>query len=64
MSEQKTELELLMEELRNMKSESRFNVANNRSTWEAIGNKDWESLGFKSIEEMQNWVKNNSYSNI
>lgn len=61
----KTELELLLEELRSMKSEQRkSHVANTKATWSAIGSKDLQAAGFESQEELEAFLENNEYSNL
>lgn len=61
----KTELELLLEELRSMKSEQRkSHVANTRATWSAIGSKDLQAAGFESQAELEAFLENNEYSNL
>ena len=60
-----SELQQLLQELQNMKQEERKNhIENNKSTWSKIGNKDLESLGFETVEEMQEFILSNPYSNI
>lgn len=61
----KTELELLLEELRSMKSEQRkSHVANTKATWSAIGSKDLQAAGFESQAELEAFLENNEYSNL
>ena len=61
----KTELELLLEELRSMKSEQRkSHVANTKATWSAIGSKDLQAAGLESQAEVEAFLENNEYSNL
>lgn len=59
-----SEIDNLLNELRNMKSEARAQALNNRETWSKIKQKDWASLGLNSEEEVKAWIENNPYSNI
>ena len=59
-----SEIDNLLNELRNMKSESRATLMNNKDTWSKIAHKDLEGLGFSSVEELQQWILSNPYSNI
>lgn len=60
-----TELEKLLYELQNMKSEEkRKHIANTRATWSAIGRKDLEAAGFESQAELEEFLENNDYSNL
>lgn len=65
MENKKTELELLLEELRSMKSEQRkSHVQNTKATWSAIGSKDLQAAGFESQAELEAFLENNEYSNL
>lgn len=59
-----SEIDNLLNELRNMKAEAREHLLNNKDTWNKIGNKDLSGLGFNSIDELQAWLLENPYSNI
>lgn len=60
-----TEIEKLLNELRNMKSEERAKyIANNKQTWSCIGSKDLEGAGFDSESELTAWLDQNDYKNI
>ena len=58
------EIDVLLNELRNMKAEAKAHLLNNKETWSKIGNKDLSGLGFNSIDELQAWLLENPYSNI
>lgn len=58
------EIDVLLNELRNMKAEARAHLLNNKETWSKIGNKDLSGLGFNSVDELQAWLLENPYSNI
>ena len=59
-----SEIDNLLNELRNMKAEARAHLLNNTDTWSKIGNKDLSGLGFNSVDELQAWLLENPYSNI
>lgn len=59
-----SEIDNLLNELRNMKSEARAQALNNRETWSKIAQKDWASLGLNSEEEVKAWIENNPYSSL
>jgi hypothetical protein len=58
------EIDVLLNELRNMKAEAKAHLLNNKETWSKIGNKDLSGLGFNSVDELQAWLLENPYSNI
>lgn len=59
-----SEIDKLLNELINMKSEAKATVSNNKDTWRLIQQGDLEGLGFNSKEEMQAWIENNPYNNL
>ena len=60
-----SEIESLLNELRNMKSSDRAAyIANNKENWSKIGTKDLESLGFETEEELKEFILSNPYANI
>jgi hypothetical protein len=60
-----SEIEKLLMELRGMKEEvTSKNIPNTRATWSAIGRQDLEELQFETVEEMQQWISQNPYSNL
>jgi hypothetical protein len=60
-----SEIEKLLMELRGMKEESHAkHIANTKATWSAIGRQDLEELQFETVEEMQQWISQNPYSNL
>lgn len=59
-----SEMQKLLQSLREMVSESKANVLNNRETWSKIGNREIEELGFESEEELKEFILNNPYSNV
>jgi hypothetical protein len=60
-----SEIEKLLSELRQMKSEDRkSHVLNNANTWSKIGHKDLKAAGFETQEELEAWLEQNDYSNI
>jgi hypothetical protein len=60
-----SEIEKLLSELRNMKSENtKKNIANNKDTWSKIGNADWTGAGFDDENETKEWIESNLYANI
>ncbi len=62
---EKSKIEILLDELRNMKYENNGkDIANSKEVWSKIGAEDWEGAGFSSIEEMQQFIIANPYSNI
>lgn len=58
------ELDNLLNELRNMKSEARAQALNSKEAWSKITQKDWASLGLNSEEEVKAWIENNPYSSL
>ena len=65
MIKEKSELEILLEELRGMKEEERKkHLENNADTWSKIGNRDLEALGFATEEELKEWILQNPYLNM
>lgn len=59
-----SEINNLLNELRNMKSNQNNTPQNSKELWEKIGNKDWQGAGFNSAEEMQQFIVDNPYSNL
>lgn len=59
-----SEIDNLLNELRNMKAEAKAHLLNNKETWSKIGKQDLSSLGFNSVDELQAWILENPYSNI
>lgn len=60
-----SELDKLINELRNMKDDDRASfIANNKDTWSKIGSKEWADLGITSESELQAFIQANPYSNI
>ncbi len=60
----KSEIEVLLEELRGMKSSGKKTPENNVSTWENIRKKDWEAAGFENEEVAKAWISDNPYANL
>lgn len=61
----RNEIEVLLQELRSMKSEQRRkHIQNNRETWSKIGAKDLQAAGFESESELNSWLEENDYSNL
>lgn len=58
-----SEIEILLQELKKMKSEKKF-IPNNKSTWGYIAQKDWTSAGFDDENEAKEWIENNPYSSL
>lgn len=59
-----SEIDKLLNELRNLQSEARARILNNKDTWSKIRQKDLQALGFTSEEELKQWILNNPYSNM
>ena len=60
-----SEIEKLLNELRNMKSEERTrHIENNADTWSKIGYGDLKALGFEAEEELKQWIISNPYNNL
>jgi len=59
-----SEIDNLLNELRNMKSDPKNNLLNNKETWSKVGQGDFQGLGFSSREELNQWILANPYSNI
>ena len=60
-----SEIEKLLSELRNMKSENtKKNIPNNKDTWSKIGNADWTGAGFDDESEAREWIENNPYASL
>jgi len=59
------EIDKLLNELKNMKSENRSNhIENNKEAWSKIAKQDLEALGFSNTEQMKEWILSNPYSNL
>jgi len=58
-----SEIENLLNALRNMKFDS-SKIENTKELWEKIGKGEWEEAGFKSKEEMQQYILDNPYANL
>lgn len=58
-----SEMDKLLEELRNMKKTTpNFNI---KTVWEGIAQrKDFSEMGFKSIEELEQFLSDNPYANL
>lgn len=63
MNTKPSEVENLLNELRNMKSES-SKIQNSPEVWAKIGANDWQGAGFSSVAEMQQFILDHPYSNI
>lgn len=59
-----SEIEVLLNELKNIKSTGRKTVENNANTWKCIANKDWEGAGFANEEEAKQFILDNPYGNL
>jgi len=59
-----SELDNLLKELQGLKAEATSKIENNKETWSLISKGNWEDLGFKSQEEMKQWIENNPYHNM
>lgn len=57
-----SELEKLLNELKNIKNEQK-SVPNNSDTWSKIAHKDWDSLGMTE-EEVKQWIADNPYASL
>ena len=57
------EIDKLFEDLKNMQETGKV-IANNATTWSYIGQGDWEGAGFKSEEEMKQFILDNPYCNL
>lgn len=58
-----SEMDKLLEELRNMKKTTpNFNI---KTVWDGIAQrKDFSEMGFTSIEEFEQWISDNPYANL
>ena len=59
-----TEMEKLLDSLREMTDEAKKQILNNKETWTKIGQKDLQGAGFESEEELRDFILNNPYSNL
>lgn len=59
-----SEIDNLLNELRNMKKQSPVGVVNCKDTWKKIQKGEFASLGFNSEAEMKSWILDNPYSNL
>ena len=60
-----SEIDKLLNELRNMKSyQHSKHIENNAEIWSKIARKDLEGLGFDNEEELKSWILENPYCNI
>jgi hypothetical protein len=57
------EIEKLLQELRAIQSTGK-NIPNTKEIWSLIREGKWKDAGFDSIEEMQNFIADNPYSNL
>ncbi len=59
------EIDKLLNELKNMKSETKNSPQNSKELWNKIGSgESWEDMGFESEDEMKQFILSNPYSNI
>ena len=59
------EIDILLNELRNMKINANSNnVQNTRETWSKLGQGKWKEAGFASEEEAIQFISDNPYVNI
>ena len=58
-----SEMEILLQELRAMKSNKKyFDV---KAVWYGIAQrKDFSEMGFTSLEEFEQWISDNPYANL
>ena len=59
-----SEIDMLLAELRELKSISNNEIQNTRDIWKKIGNKDWSGAGFADEAEAMAWLEKNAYSNL
>lgn len=60
-----TKIDILLNELRNMKSNANSNnVQNTKETWTKLGQGDWKGAGFSSQEEASQFISDNPYANL
>lgn len=59
-----SEIEILLQELRSMKTSDQARIQNTRDTWSKIGAGNWAEAGFVSEEEAMTWLENNEYANL
>lgn len=59
-----SEIDALLAELRQLKSDSNNEIQNTRDIWQKIGNKDWSGAGFANEAEAMQWLEKNEYSNL
>ena len=58
------EIDELLFQLKQLKSDSVNEIQNTRDIWEKIGNKDWAGAGFADEAEAMTWLEKNEYSNL
>lgn len=58
------EIDELLFQLKQLKSDSVNEIQNTRDIWEKIGNKDWAGAGFADEESAMRWLEANEYSNL
>lgn len=59
------ELDSLLQALININEKERTNkIENSKETWSLIGEGRWADAGFKSEEELKQFLADNPYSNI
>ena len=60
-----SEIENLLNELRNMKANSNNDPSNTKDFWKKIkNNMGFQDLGFTTEEEFKSWMLANPYANI
>jgi len=60
-----SEIENLLNELKNMREKANQSPTNSMDFWRRINNKDsFQDLGFTSEEELKAWILANPYANI
>lgn len=58
-----SEMEILLQELRAMKSNKKYFDA--KAVWDGIAQrKDFSEMGFTSLEEFEQWIEQNPYANL
>ena len=59
-----SELDNLLNALRNMKEEEKSKIKNSKDIWSLIGKQKFTEAGFASEEEAIAWMENNPYLNL
>mgnify|MGYP003609665219 CR=1 FL=1 len=59
-----TNIDKLLQDLKDLQNNEKNTVPNNPDTWRKIGEKDWVGAGFIDEADALAWIEKNAYSNI